>query len=138
MYDRALNFLLFKVVFVGAILEPRWEELLIWTAWFTILGFLRVFSMLCRDRFEYVRAPRTCLCKTHRERICASALVAQSRKPHTYPPFTDFSLDYCVTKCPCQGPCQDSHHARHDPHFEHYLVRTMHFGLPIHAAAAVL
>jgi hypothetical protein len=55
MYDRALNFLLFKVVFVGAILEPRWEELLIWTAWFTILGFLRVFSMLCRDRFEYVR-----------------------------------------------------------------------------------
>lgn len=54
MYDRALNFLLFKVVFVGAILEPRWEELLIWTAWFTILGFLRVFSMLCRDRFEYV------------------------------------------------------------------------------------
>ncbi|KAF9400027.1 hypothetical protein BGZ94_005557 [Podila epigama] len=54
MYDRALNFLLFKVVFIGAILEPRWEELLIWTAWFTILGFLRVFSMLCRDRFEYI------------------------------------------------------------------------------------
>ncbi|KAF9579690.1 hypothetical protein BGW38_003953 [Lunasporangiospora selenospora] len=54
MYDRTLNFLLFKVVFVGAILEPRWEELLIWTAWFTILGFLRVFSMLCRDRFEYI------------------------------------------------------------------------------------
>ncbi|KAF9366197.1 hypothetical protein BGX34_005337 [Mortierella sp. NVP85] len=54
MYDRALNFLLFKVVFVGAILEPRWEELLIWTAWFTILGFLRVFSMLCRDRFEFL------------------------------------------------------------------------------------
>ncbi|KAG0222034.1 hypothetical protein BGX31_009393 [Mortierella sp. GBA43] len=54
MYDRALNFLLFKVVFVGAILDPRWEELLIWTAWFTILGFLRVFSMLCRDRFEFL------------------------------------------------------------------------------------
>ncbi|KAG0023123.1 hypothetical protein BGZ80_010348 [Entomortierella chlamydospora] len=54
MYDRALNFLLFKVVFVGAILEPRWEGLLIWTAWFTVLGFLRVFSMLCRDRFEYL------------------------------------------------------------------------------------
>jgi len=56
MYDRTLNFLLFKVVFVGAILEPRWEELLIWTAWFTILGFLRVFSMLCRDRFDFVRS----------------------------------------------------------------------------------
>ena len=55
MYDRLLNFLLFKVVFVAAILEPKWEELLIWTTWFTILGFLRIFSMLCRDRFEYVR-----------------------------------------------------------------------------------
>ncbi|KAF9975164.1 hypothetical protein BGZ73_001272 [Actinomortierella ambigua] len=54
MYDRALNFLLFKVIFVGAILEPRWEELLIWVAWFTILGFLRVFSMLCRDRIDYL------------------------------------------------------------------------------------
>ncbi|RGB23909.1 hypothetical protein C1646_727362 [Rhizophagus diaphanus] len=54
MYDRLLNFLLFKVVFVGAILEPKWEELLIWTSWFTILGFLRIFSMLCRDRFEYL------------------------------------------------------------------------------------
>lgn len=62
MYDRALNFLLFKVVFVGAILEPRWEELLIWTAWFTILGFLRVFSMLCRDRFEYVSPIDHSLC----------------------------------------------------------------------------
>ena len=54
MYDRLLNFLLFKIVFVGAILEPIWEEWLIWTTWFTILGFLRIFSMLCRDRFEYV------------------------------------------------------------------------------------
>ncbi|KAF0432292.1 e3 ubiquitin-protein ligase amfr-like [Gigaspora margarita] len=54
MYDRLLNFLLFKVVFVGAILEPKWEELLIWTTWFTILGFLRIFSMLCRDRFEHL------------------------------------------------------------------------------------
>ncbi|CAG8803465.1 36107_t:CDS:2, partial [Racocetra persica] len=41
-------------VFVGAILEPKWEELLIWTTWFTILGFLRIFSMLCRDRFEHL------------------------------------------------------------------------------------
>ncbi|ORY06707.1 hypothetical protein K493DRAFT_251708 [Basidiobolus meristosporus CBS 931.73] len=56
MYDRLLNFLLFKVVFVGAILEPKWEELFIWTAWFTVLGFLRIFSMLCRDRFEHLAA----------------------------------------------------------------------------------
>ncbi|KAL1917213.1 uncharacterized protein VTP21DRAFT_4869 [Calcarisporiella thermophila] len=54
MRDRLLNFLLFKVVFIGAILEPKWEDLMIWISWFTILGFLRIFSMLCRDRFEYL------------------------------------------------------------------------------------
>ena len=54
MYDRLLNYLVMKTVFVGAILEPKMEELLIWTAWFTAIGYLRIFSMLCRDRFEYV------------------------------------------------------------------------------------
>jgi E3 ubiquitin-protein ligase AMFR len=42
-------------VFVGAILEPDLHELLVWTSWFSILGFLKIFSLLCRDRFEWVR-----------------------------------------------------------------------------------
>lgn len=54
MYDRLLNFLLFKVVFIGAVLEPTWTQLLILATWFGVLGYLRIFSMLCRDRFEHV------------------------------------------------------------------------------------
>src|SRR4051812_25622605 len=54
MYDRLLNFLLFKVVFIGAVLEPTWIQLLILATWFGVLGYLRIFSMLCRDRFEHV------------------------------------------------------------------------------------
>ncbi|KAF9317173.1 hypothetical protein BG003_001097 [Podila horticola] len=78
MYDRALNFLLFKVVFVGAILEPRWEELLIWTAWFTILGFLRVFSMLCRDRFEYITVSPNVPVKVHIKILAMLAMILVS------------------------------------------------------------
>ncbi|KFH68854.1 hypothetical protein MVEG_05658 [Podila verticillata NRRL 6337] len=78
MYDRALNFLLFKVVFVGAILEPRWEELLIWTAWFTILGFLRVFSMLCRDRFEYITVSPNVPVKVHVKILTMLAMILVS------------------------------------------------------------
>jgi autocrine motility factor receptor len=47
-----INYVLFKIIFMGAIFEPKMEELLIWIGWFTIIGFLRIFSMLCRDRFE--------------------------------------------------------------------------------------
>ncbi|KAG0214033.1 hypothetical protein BGX28_002899 [Mortierella sp. GBA30] len=78
MYDRALNFLLFKVVFVGAILEPRWEELLIWTAWFTILGFLRVFSMLCRDRFEYLTVSPSIPIRVHVKILTMLSLILVS------------------------------------------------------------
>ncbi|KAJ9059448.1 hypothetical protein DSO57_1002027 [Entomophthora muscae] len=54
MYDRVLNFLLFKVVFLGAILEPKWDEMFLWVSWLAVIGYLRVFSMLCRDRCEYI------------------------------------------------------------------------------------
>ena len=55
MYDRLLNYALFKIIFVGAILEPGVHQLVKWAAWFSILGFLKVFAQLSRDRFEYVR-----------------------------------------------------------------------------------
>eukprot|EP00126_Sphaerothecum_destruens_P006201 Sdes_comp19260_c0_seq1m10244 len=54
LYDRLLNFALFKLVFIVFILEPSLQELFVWTAWFSIIGFLRIFSMLSRDRFEYL------------------------------------------------------------------------------------
>jgi len=52
--DRLLTYVLFKIVFVGAVVKPDAKELLIWTSWFSILGFLKIFTMLCRDRFEYL------------------------------------------------------------------------------------
>ncbi|RUP46088.1 hypothetical protein BC936DRAFT_147373 [Jimgerdemannia flammicorona] len=65
MYDRLLNFLLFKVVFIGAVLEPTWTQLLILATWFAVLGYLRIFSMLCRDRFEYLSVTSGVSTQTH-------------------------------------------------------------------------
>jgi autocrine motility factor receptor len=52
--DRLLTYVLFKIVFVGAVMEPDLKNLLIWTSWFSILGFLKIFTLLTRDRFEYL------------------------------------------------------------------------------------
>ncbi|KAI8083111.1 uncharacterized protein BX664DRAFT_267835 [Halteromyces radiatus] len=47
-----LNFLLFKVIFIGAVMDPVWRQILRLSMWIGVLGFLRIFSLLSRDRFE--------------------------------------------------------------------------------------
>ena len=32
----------------------KFNEVMWWTAWFTLLGFFHLFTQLCKDRFEYV------------------------------------------------------------------------------------
>ena len=56
MLERILNYCLFKIVFVGGIiLDPLdYQQLIICTAWFSILGFLRIFILLVRDRLDFV------------------------------------------------------------------------------------
>ncbi len=49
--EHTLNYVLFKVVFMGAILNSDVEDLLIWTTWFVLMGALRVFVFICRERF---------------------------------------------------------------------------------------
>ena len=41
---------------MGAILEPDLYELLVWTAWFGVLGFLKMVCLLAKDRFEHLAA----------------------------------------------------------------------------------
>lgn len=65
MYDRLLNYLIFKILFVGAVLEPDLKELVVWATWFSMIGFLRVFSMLARDRFEYLSFSPTTPLRIH-------------------------------------------------------------------------
>jgi hypothetical protein len=52
VWEKLMNFALFKVIFIGAILEPSIKELLIWSVWFSIVGFMHLFSFLSKDRFQ--------------------------------------------------------------------------------------
>lgn len=52
MYDRMLNFLLFKVIFIGAVMDPVWRYILRLSMWIGVLGFMRIFSLLSRDRLD--------------------------------------------------------------------------------------
>mmetsp|Transcript_5562 Transcript_5562/g.10233 ORF Transcript_5562/g.10233 Transcript_5562/m.10233 type:complete len:322 (-) Transcript_5562:280-1245(-) len=48
--DRTLNYLLFKVVFMGAILNADVHEVLVWTTWFGCMCFLRTFVLISKQR----------------------------------------------------------------------------------------
>ena len=46
-------FYMFIFIF-GVMNVQTMEEVVLWCAWFTILGFLHLLSQLSKDRFEYV------------------------------------------------------------------------------------
>ena len=56
-FSRLCDMVFIKGAFLLVIADPSVEELALWTAWFIITGTLRLVSLLCRDRFEWVRAP---------------------------------------------------------------------------------
>ncbi|KAM3580644.1 hypothetical protein VKS41_006712 [Umbelopsis sp. WA50703] len=54
LYDNMLNFVLFKVIFICAVMNPRWVQVLVLALWIGILGFLHIFCKLSRDRFDHL------------------------------------------------------------------------------------
>ena len=65
--ERLVNYTLFKIVFVGIILEPDTAEMVIWLGWFSVLGLLKMVGGIARDRYDHleahVRAPRHAHCR---------------------------------------------------------------------------
>lgn len=93
VYDRMLNFLLFKMIFVGAVMDPAWIRLSIWIA---ILGFLRIFSLLSRDRFDHVRKYQQCPPSTSPSTSPSSPSHAFTH-PVSFSLFSFFSSPRCPT-----------------------------------------
>lgn len=53
--DKFGNFIFYKFIFVFGVLNVQYaDEVVLWWAWFTALGFLGLLSQLCKDRFVYV------------------------------------------------------------------------------------
>jgi hypothetical protein len=46
------QYLLFKVAFVGIVLEPQAWDFAVWTGWFTALGVLRALTLMARARLS--------------------------------------------------------------------------------------
>uniref|UniRef100_A0A1D1ZX75 RING-type domain-containing protein n=1 Tax=Auxenochlorella protothecoides TaxID=3075 RepID=A0A1D1ZX75_AUXPR len=50
--ERMLKFVMLKVVFLGAVVDPEPHELGTWLLWFSVMAFFRAFVGLARDRCE--------------------------------------------------------------------------------------
>ena len=53
--DKFWNFVFYKFIFIFGVMNVQhMDEVMMWSAWFSGLGFLHLLSQLCKDRFEYV------------------------------------------------------------------------------------
>lgn len=53
--DKFWNFVFYKFIFVFGVINVQYlDEVVLWVAWFSVLGFLHLLAQLCKDRFEYV------------------------------------------------------------------------------------
>lgn len=53
--DKFWNFLLYKFIFVFSVINVQYmDELILWCAWFSVLGFMYLLVCLCKERFNYL------------------------------------------------------------------------------------
>lgn len=53
LWDRAVNYFLFKIVFIGAILKPRKTELIGWLVYLSLVGFGKIVTRSTHDRYSH-------------------------------------------------------------------------------------
>uniref|UniRef100_A0A1B6GPE6 RING-type domain-containing protein n=1 Tax=Cuerna arida TaxID=1464854 RepID=A0A1B6GPE6_9HEMI len=53
--DKFWNFVFYKFIFVFGVINVQYmDEVVMWCAWFSLLGSLHLLAQLCKDRFEYL------------------------------------------------------------------------------------
>lgn len=82
--DKFWNFVFYKFIFIFGVMNVQtMEEVVLWVAWFTCLGFLHLLTQLCKDRFEYLSFSPTTPRSAHVKLlglltvllVCAAALL---------------------------------------------------------------
>ena len=54
------NYVFYKVIFVfGVVNAQTLSEVMCWLAWFSMVGFWKIFGQLCGDRFEFVSSQKS-------------------------------------------------------------------------------
>ncbi|GAX79862.1 hypothetical protein CEUSTIGMA_g7302.t1 [Chlamydomonas eustigma] len=58
--ERLIKYVIFKVVFCGALIAPDVYDIVLWMSWFAMIGFMRVFLGSAKDRLDtLMQAPST-------------------------------------------------------------------------------
>lgn len=53
--DKFWNFLFYKFIFIFGVMNVQtMDEVVVWVAWFSVLGFFHLLTQLSKDRFEYL------------------------------------------------------------------------------------
>ena len=52
VWERLMHYAMGQLVILGAVVEPDWAELVLWTSFAVLNGALALYSGLCRDRLE--------------------------------------------------------------------------------------
>lgn len=53
--DKFWNFVFYKFIFIFGVMNVQYmDEVVLWSSWFSIVGFFHLLSQLCKDRFEYL------------------------------------------------------------------------------------
>ena len=53
--DHFWNFIFLKFIFIFGVLNlENVHDIIMWTSWFSLIGFLSIHCQICKDRFEYV------------------------------------------------------------------------------------
>ncbi|KAJ7534009.1 hypothetical protein O6H91_13G075600 [Diphasiastrum complanatum] len=63
--ERMINYVLFKGMFLTWVVQPEMMQVALWLVWFAVLGFLKMFQGLARDRLERLNASPTATLFTH-------------------------------------------------------------------------
>ncbi|KAL2624061.1 hypothetical protein R1flu_008306 [Riccia fluitans] len=76
--ERLINYILFKGIFLTWVVQPELMAITLWFAWFAVLGFLKMFQGLARDRLERLNASPTATVLSHVRVFAVLVLVLLS------------------------------------------------------------
>ena len=82
--ERTVNYVLFKIIFVGALIEPELLELICWASCFVVLGFTKMLASLGHDRFEHIAVAPNITTFTHIRLIALLTVVLACCGSWTY------------------------------------------------------
>ncbi|KAJ7521574.1 hypothetical protein O6H91_19G060500 [Diphasiastrum complanatum] len=76
--ERMINYVLFKGMFLTCVMQAEIIHVAIWLVWFAVLGFLKMFQGLAKDRLEHLNASPTATLFTHGRVFAVLMLVLLS------------------------------------------------------------